>query len=179
MRHFAFCRPDGVVQYTSSLPDDVEPHVETGVTLVEINAPLPAGTHRYLNGSIEPHQIVPSLQEAVDARWSAIKAERNTRIAIPKPTSAGLFDADEASQNNLNKVIALVQIAASLGAPAEANYTLATNDRVTLTLAQLSMAALEMGAQVQAIYDTGDELRTAIEAATTLAQLDSIQWPAT
>lgn len=120
-----------------------------------------------------------TLAQAKVDRWAAIKSERNDRVVTAKPTSVGLFDADEASQNNLNKVIALVQIAAGLGAPAQANYTLATNERVNLTLTQLSMAALEMGAQVQVLYDTADGLRTQIEAATTTQELEAITWPVT
>ena len=112
-------------------------------------------------------------------KWDEIKAARNAAITTPKSTSVGLFDADETSQNNLNKVIALVQIAASLGAPAEANYTLATNERVLLTLPQLSMAALEMGAQVQTMYDRGNTLRTQINAAIDIPAVEAITWSVT
>ncbi|WP_310583988.1 hypothetical protein, partial [Deinococcus sp.] len=73
----------------------------------------------------------------------------------------------------------LVGIAAELGLPTTANYTLADNTRSVFTLAQLKMAALEIGGQVQTIFDKADVLRKQIESATTDTQLDAIQWPAT
>lgn len=110
-------------------------------------------------------------------QWAKIKAERNQRISTPKQTSIGLMDADEASQNNLNKVIALVTLAVAKGLPGVANFTLATNVRVSLTLDQLQTAALEMGAQVQTLYDMADVLRRQIDACTTQSAVEATTWP--
>lgn len=120
-----------------------------------------------------------TLDQLKADKWKSIKVAREGAIYTPKQTSAGLFDADEASQNNLNKVIALTQLAVARGAPAEASYTLATNERVPLTLNQLEQSALEMGAQVQAIYDSASAIRTQIESAQTPADLETISWPTT
>lgn len=117
-----------------------------------------------------------TLDQIKATQWQKVKASRDAAIAAPKPTSVGTFDADPESQNNLNKVIALVQVAASRGYPAEANYTLADNARVLLTLTQLETAALEMGVQVQGMFDAGDALRQQIDAATTTEEIEGIAW---
>lgn len=120
---------------------------------------------------------VPTLAALQAQAWTRIKAERDRQVALPKSTPAGPFDASPADQDNLNKVLALTALAAAAGLPAEARYTLADNSRVLLTLAQLQAAALSLGAQTQALYDTAAALRAQIDAATTPAELDAIQWP--
>ena len=118
----------------------------------------------------------PTLASLKIDKWAAIKAKRDASIALPKTTTMGQFDATPEAQNNLNKVIALVQVAQSRALPATANFTLATNLRVLFTLTQLQTAALEMGSAVQTLYDTADAIRLRIEAATDAATLDTIVW---
>lgn len=137
-----------------------------------------ATANQFVGGTVVSDQATSMAARKLRA-WVRIKDHRDMVISQPKPTSAGTFDADEDSQNNLNKVIALVGIAAELGLPTTANYTLADNTRSVFTLAQLKMAALEIGGQVQTIFDKADVLRKQIESATTDTQLDAIQWPAT
>jgi hypothetical protein len=117
-----------------------------------------------------------TLAELKLARWGDMKAERERRMALPMVTSLGPFDATAADQDNLNKVISLLQLSIAAGGSNSANYTLADNTRPTFTLPQLQQAALEIGAQVQALYDTGNTLRQAIEASTTAAQVAAITW---
>jgi len=62
------------------------------------------------------------------------------------------------------------------GGPGTANYTLASNERVSLTLEQLETAALEIGSQIQALFDQADLLRQAIEAATTIEEVGAVVW---
>lgn len=177
MKHFAFCRVDGVVQFTSSVQDGLTPQVPTGLTLLPLDGPIPTdGPYQVVAGTLVPYVEVLTLAQHKINKWATVKAARDASVATPKTTSIGQFDADEVSQNNLNKVIALVQIAQVKGLPATANYTLATNVRVSLTLAQLQTAALEMGAQVQALYDKADALRTQINAATDIPTVEAIAW---
>lgn len=119
-----------------------------------------------------------TLDQAKQEKWTQLKAQRDAACEAPKMTSVGLFDAYPPDQNNLNKVIALVKIAAERGYPATANYTLATNERVTLTLTQLETAALEMGAQVQGLYDAFDVLRQQVNAATTKEEVTAVVYEA-
>jgi hypothetical protein len=118
-----------------------------------------------------------TLAEARAQAWAKIKAARQAAIESPKVTSQGTFDADIAAQDNLSKVIAMLRVAIARGYPDAARFTLANNERKTFTLAQLETAALEIGAQVQADFDTGDELRKQIDATTNTADLGGMRWP--
>ncbi len=183
--------------------DQVESQVGTGETL-DLSDDAEPATHYFVEGAVvayTPEQAAKksarpaytsgwsneSMTWGVDgdlamqrtAKWDALKTERERRIVAPKQTSVGVFDADPQSTANLANVIALTAIAVSRGLPGTARYTLADNTRQTLTLEQLQTAALEMGAQVQALYDQGDELRSATDAASTAAELAAVDWPAT
>ena len=118
-----------------------------------------------------------TLEEARAQAWARIKAARQAAIESPKATSQGTFDADIAAQDNLSKVIAMLRVAISRGYPDAARFTLANNERKTFTLAQLETAALEIGAQVQSAFDTGDDLRQRVDAASNVADLGGVQWP--
>ena len=128
------------------------------------------------NNTLMAWEDLRDLEKLKADKWAQLKTQRDAAIESPKMTSVGLFDAYPPDQNNLNKVIALVKIAAARGFPDTANYTLATNERVTLTLTQLETAALEMGAQVQAIYDAFDVLRQEVDSATTAAEVAAVAY---
>ena len=110
-------------------------------------------------------------------RWKELKTLRTQQIEAPKQTSVGVFDANKDAQVNLANVISLTRMAAEKGLPAEANFTLADNSRVTLTLEQLQTAALEMGVQVQAIYDEWSGLRSALQKAKSVEAINAVVWP--
>ncbi|MFY8087199.1 MAG: DUF4376 domain-containing protein [Rubrivivax sp.] len=131
---------------------------------------------RWQGGALHWHDP-RTLAQAKAEKWAAIKAEREARIADPKPTPHGPFDGSPADQDNLNKVIALLRVAISRGLPDSANYTLADNTRATFTLEQLEDAALAVGAATQALYDTSSTLRAQVDAATTVEQVAAIAWP--
>lgn len=118
----------------------------------------------------------PTLQAKKLAKWEQVKAARNLAIDAPKTTSVGTFDAKAEDQNNLSKVINLLKIADSLGLPTTTRFTLSDNTRPEFTLAQLELAALEMGSIVQSMHNAGDTLRSAIAAVTDEEALAGIVW---
>ena len=120
---------------------------------------------------------VRSLEEAQADKWNAIKARRLIESELPVSTSAGLFDADAESRAKLDEVIARLERSVALGRPDAASYTLATNVRVTLTLAQLHTAALALGDQLQHAHDIAGALRERIYSQTTVPGVVAITWP--
>jgi len=117
-----------------------------------------------------------SIEDCRDRRWQEIKTQRNFDIVQPKVTSVGTFDAKPDDIVNLNTVLALARIADSRSLPSDSNYTLANNVRSTFTISQLETAALEMGAQVQALYDAADVLREQIDNASSIEEVEAIEW---
>jgi hypothetical protein len=114
---------------------------------------------------------------ARDQKRFELKMAREAAIVTPKMTSLGLFDSAPGDQDNLAKVIKLTEIAASKGYPAVARYTRGDNVRMEFTLDELYTVALELGSANQPIFDTYDQLRTQLDAAETIEQIEAIQWP--
>jgi|GEM_PF-3812756 len=165
----------GADPYRSEAVPDVPLTPQAGI-FAAAEAALVATAGPWSGGTVAAVASGTALEAAQARRWAEIKVLRDIEIAEPKMTSVGMFDATPEDQNNLSKVIALVQIAAARALPAQANYTLADNTRVTLTLAELEQAALEMGAQVQALHDQGIELYEAIYSAETVEDVEAVTW---
>lgn len=154
-----------------------ETHIELPAdTLISWPAPPHAGATLVASNGSLTWRDDRTLAQARAQAWERLKAARQSVIESPKETSVGTFDSTVAAQDNLGKVIAMLRVAISRGYPDAARFTLANNERKTFTLAQLETAALEIGAQVQAAFDTGDDLRQRIEG-TNLAGLNDINWP--
>lgn len=150
--------------------------------------------HRYTPSQLEARAVRPNITSVWNndtMTWDdgrelgqvkvellvKLKAAKSALIEAPKVTSVGTFDATQKAVTDLNTVIQLTKMAAERGLPATANFTLTSNERVTLTLAQLETAALEMGAQVQAVYDLYDPIINRVREAATLAELDMVPLP--
>lgn len=172
---------NGVGAYEGDV-DPLSQRMDTGTgALIDYQPPAPAAdayTAWAWGESSKRWSAVKTIEGLKTDRWATVKAAREAALAAPKTTSVGTFDCDPDSQNNLNKVIALVQLAVARGEPDTANYTLSNNVRQSFTLAQLQTAALEIGVQEQAIYDQYDAVRTAIEAATTAETIAAVVSPA-
>lgn len=130
-----------------------------------------------LGGVVNADPVDTPLEKARAAKLAELRTIRSLKIAAPKTTAFGAFDADEKSQNDLNKVVSLQAAAASLGLPTAANFTLADNTRRSFTQAELAQAALEIGAQVQAMYDVHDALRAQVVAAQSVGEVAAVVWP--
>lgn len=140
------------------------------------NRPHAGAKLRVVNGEAAWVDLRP-IVELRAAKWAQIKAERARRIALPKPTPIGNLDSGPAGIGNVNSVVLLLRTIVARGGPNTTRFTLADNTRVTITLAQLEQAAIDMGVAIQGIYDTADTLRQAIAAAQSAQDLQAISWP--
>lgn len=115
-------------------------------------------------------------QQQLD-QWELIKSSRNEALTAPLTTLYGVFDADIYSQKNITDAIAMLQTLAASGYPQTIEYTLFDNTVVTLSTAQMVEVGLTLGQRTQQIYATSRSLRVAIDAATTLSEIEAITWP--
>ncbi len=118
-----------------------------------------------------------SVFRSRDAQWGRIKTLRNAALTAPLPTAYGEFDADPSSQKNITDSVLLAQTLAALGQPVEIDFTRADNTTVTLSAAQMIEVGLALGQRTQQVYATARALRAAIDAATTISEIESIAWP--
>ena len=141
-------------------------------------AARPPGAIEWSNLTMSWSITPPSIESVRSQKRDELKLARENAIETPKMTSLGLFDSAPSDQDNLAKVIKLTEIAASKGYPAVARYTRGDNVRTEFTLDQLYTVALELGAVNQPIFDIYDTLRTQLDAAETIEQVQAINWPA-
>lgn len=121
--------------------------------------------------AMNANQQLPLLKRR---RWELIKNERDRRAGNAGTTSIGAFDTTPLARANITSMVVML-----LASPTTqtVNFTLADNTRKTFTRNEFISAALTVGSSVQQIYDTADQLRLQIDAATTPAQVAQINWP--
>jgi hypothetical protein len=113
---------------------------------------------------------LPALKAA---KWRAIKAARDAAEFGTFACDGNTFDSDLASQSRIQGA---VQLAKLLGPAFTIDWTLADNSVVTLDAAEMQAVGLALAQHVQTVHAAGRTLRAQIEAATTKADLDAIEW---
>jgi hypothetical protein len=137
----------------------------------------PAG--RPLGAQAQAAQPAIDLATAKAQQWAQMKVARRAALQAPLVTPYGTFDADPESRDNIVQTAHLMQTEAQTLAPDQVpsvDFTLADNTAVNLTAGQMVDVALLLAAQIQQAYSRGRQVRAAIDAATTTAQVAAITW---
>lgn len=140
--------------------------------------PMPAqpGPHHEWDWATKQWHEPTDLEPARAAKWSQIKAARDAHENGGFDTDWGRFDSDPASQTKLIGAAQLASIALAQGAPFGIEWTLQDNTSVPLDANQMISVGVALAAHIDAAHQRGRQLRAQIEAATTLQDLESIQW---
>jgi hypothetical protein len=117
-----------------------------------------------------------TLDEVKAAQWTTIKASRETELLSPLPTPYGAFDATIEAQKSITDAVLMLQTLASLGTPTTIDFTLADNSTVTLDTTQMVTVGLLLGQRTQQLYAKGRIKRDAINAATTVMDVEAVTW---
>ncbi|MDF0543326.1 DUF4376 domain-containing protein [Sphingobium sp. H39-3-25] len=116
------------------------------------------------------------------AVWLAAKAKRDAIINSGAMTPSGLVDSDEISRSNIAGATMAAMLAQQAGQSFSIEWTLATNDVVTLDAEQMIGVGLATMSHVNSAHDRARALRTEIESATDLVALLTMDletgWPA-
>jgi hypothetical protein len=111
------------------------------------------------------------------AKWAVLKDARTAAIDAPLTTPYGSFDCTPASRTSITDAILLLQTMNALGTTGQTvDFTLADNTTATFTLSQMINVGLLLGQKTQYVYAHGRVLRTALEAATTVEEVNSVTW---
>jgi hypothetical protein len=118
-----------------------------------------------------------SLELARTQKWDEIKLARTAAIEASLVTPYGVLQHREEDQKNLDSAVLLVNNLVAMGnTTASVDWTMADNSVVTLTAAQLIQVGLLRGQRVQECHALARTKRSLIDAATTLAEVNAIQW---
>lgn len=118
-----------------------------------------------------------TLQWYKDQKWEEIKVSRDIAINAPLDTPYGIFDADPNSRANIANSVLYLQTLEQQGTPGTVDWTLADNTTITLNYQEMSDVGVLLGQRTNAAYDTSRALRTQIDAATTVEEVEAIHWP--
>lgn len=116
------------------------------------------------------------LPEIKDEKWEVVKSAREAAVNAPLATPYGTFDCDARARTSITDAVLLLKSLEDLGTPDSIDFTLADNSVITLTTAQMVSVGLLLGQKVQAAYTRARDLRAQIEAATTAAEIEAVEW---
>jgi hypothetical protein len=159
-----------------------------GRTLLSMPSPSGAGTivddveAWLITEATSPYQggqIVADKSDTLDAAkeraWVAIKSARSAAESGTFEFDGDIYDIDKL---HVTGATLLASLAKSAGAPYSEGWTLADNSVRDLDADQVISLGIALGQRVSAIYDTARQLRTQIDAATTIEAVAAIVWPA-
>jgi hypothetical protein len=179
-RHFAYYRQDGVVQFTSSLHDGIDPPDVAGLQSLEIEDSSVVDGMVVIDGALSP---LPPPEESVvlerdrAARWVTLKAERDAFEDGSFEWDGSRFDADPQSQSRIQGAALLALMASLQGQPFEVDWTLANNDVRRLSGSDMIAVGEALAQHVGAAHAIGRELRAALKEAQTRTEIEAVNWP--
>jgi hypothetical protein len=118
------------------------------------------------------------LAAAKVKQWAAVKGARDVAIASGFDWDGSRFDSDLQSQIFIEGAGMMAMLAQQASQPIELEFTLADNSVRTLSATDVIAVGMAMGAHITTVHGIGRGLRTAIEAAETVADVEAIFWPA-
>ena len=131
---------------------------------------------KLFGGIVTPDVTQTDLDKAKTKKKAEIASARSVEMYADKTTSLGTFGSTESDNNKLSICIQVTQLAVAAGQPAECGYKTADGVYSVYTLAQLEQIALEIAAQVIPLYEKESGLVAQVDAATTVAEVESINW---
>lgn len=156
--------------------DDVTHYILAGVPAAY---PARTGSNQTWDFQTLSWRDIRTLAQHKSDKWAEIKAVRAAAFDAPLTTSYGVFDSYAEARSNITDAVLLAQTLSGIGQPVAIVYTLADNTTVTLDLTGMVTVGLTLGGKVQAVRAIATALRAQIDAATNIATVEAIQWPAT
>lgn len=131
---------------------------------------------------IDDYEALYVEQVAKPEMWAAVKVVREAKENSPAQTPLGPVDSDEKSKV---RVLGLVQMAVLANQAGDETFseefTMADNTTIMLTANQAIALGVALGKNISDIHKNSRDLRAAINAATTFAELEAIDinegWP--
>lgn len=118
-----------------------------------------------------------TLDDLKAAQWALIKRARDQAEQAGFAWGGSTFDCDPTSQSRIQGGALMATTALLNSAPFGIDWTLADNTTRTLDAAQMIAVGLAMGQHIDATHQIGRALRAQIDAATTAAAINAVQWP--
>lgn len=205
MKFHAFYSASGEIVLTATLQDDVAPTLLSPLPSVETSIAVGVDTHWIGTDAEGPelrsytedgaarkrqHPGVgfewnPATEQWVDgrslvehraARWAVLKAQRDVLERSGFEWDGSTFDSDLVSQSRIQGAAQLATLAKIGSQPFSITWTLADNTTRALDADEMIAVGMAMGMHINALIAQSRALRDAIEAATTIEEVQEISW---
>ncbi len=136
--------------------------------------------HHVKNAALRAWGLVgiTELKVAQDAKWSAIKAERDRRETTGFSYMGKILDSDPRSVQRITGAVQAAQKAIADGADFSIDWTCANNTVLTMNAAQMMAAPVALATYANALHQTARALRDTIyHASATLESVAAVSWP--
>ncbi|MBW5285787.1 DUF4376 domain-containing protein [Burkholderia gladioli] len=121
---------------------------------------------------------VVDLAQAKAAKVATINAERDRCQGTPFSFNGKKFGVDVASISRITSAASLAALARAAGSTYSVDLPAVDGADVTLDADGVIALASALTAAVSAVFDTARKLKAEIDAASSVAELDAIAWPA-
>jgi len=158
--------PPWVFPLTIPIPSEMGPLLQAGL----LASPE-------LSGATALPDALDTLDGAKVRKWAAIKTKREEVEFGGFVMGASTFDSDTVSQGRITGAVVLAMLATQAGMPFSQDWTLADNTSIPLDAPGMMAVGAALGQHVGGTHAVARTLRAAIEAATTLEELEEVQWP--
>jgi len=127
---------------------------------------------KLFGGVVTPDVILSDLDKAKAKKKAEIASARSVEMYADKTISLGVFGSTESDNNKLSIAVQIAQ----LSPDQECGYKDVNGNWQMYTATQLAQIALEIAAQVLPLYEKESVLVAQVDAATTVAEVESINW---
>lgn len=117
-----------------------------------------------------------SLDDVKQEKWSQIKRERELAEFGGFALNGKTFDSDSYSQS---KIQGAVQLALLADDNFNIEWTLADDSIITISKPTLLAIGIALGQHVSRVHQRAREVRAQIEASTSIAEVEAIEWGVT
>lgn len=132
------------------------------------------------SGSFEGGTVIDpeaaSLAAHKTRKWAAMKAKRDEVEFGTFVSGGNVYNATSQSQARIQGAALMATNALAAGVPFSKEWTLANDTVVTLNATQMLQVGMDMAAHISAAHEQGRVLRTAIDAATSIEEVDAVVW---
>lgn len=135
--------------------------------------PQPSEHHTY-DMALDQWVDARTLDDAKASAWERVKLARDAAEQADFACDGATYQADRERITGATQLALLAQLA---DAPYSIDWTLSDNSLRTLDAAGMIAVGAALGEHVAGVFAIGRDLREQIAAATTIEQLDAIQWP--
>lgn len=164
--------------FMTSTPDHIDVSIPQGCGWIEIEEAPAGGWHVDLTtkGLVSGALDLRTLDQAKADKRAELKESRTDVVYSTFVWSGSPFDCNADSQALIQGAVLDSLVAAQLAQPFSVDWTLADNTVRTLSGSDVIQVGLAMSAWIRTNFSKGQALQSSIAAATSVAQLESIQW---